>query len=89
MKKINELSLDEFFRRLIFGTEAADISSAQQLILRVFQGKSLSFETTTKWKPYVCRHCRSRVTDCHPKEHHSTAGKTVESESPIRSYVPR
>ena len=38
MKKINELSLEEFLKlmRLIFGTEAA--------ILRAFQGKSLSFE---------------------------------------------
>jgi len=30
--------------RLIFGTEAADLASAQQQILRAFHGKSLSFE---------------------------------------------
>ena len=46
LKKINELSLEKFLKlmRLIFGTEAADLSSVQQQILRVFQSKSLSFE---------------------------------------------
>jgi len=58
LKKINELSLEEFLKvmRLIFGTEAADLSSAEQQILRAFQGKSLSFER----KPYLCQHYRSR-----------------------------
>ena len=42
LENINELSLEEFLKlmRLIVGTEAADLSSAQQQILRAFQGKS-------------------------------------------------
>jgi hypothetical protein len=34
--------------RLIFGSEAADLSSAQQQILRAFQGKNLTFENYTE-----------------------------------------
>jgi hypothetical protein len=49
-KKINELSLEEFLKlmRLIFGSEAADLSLAQQQILRAFQGKNLTFENYTE-----------------------------------------
>ena len=50
LKKINELSLEEFLKlmRLIFGYETADLSSARQQILRTFQGKKLSFENYTE-----------------------------------------
>ena len=46
LKTITELSLEEFLKlmRLIFGTEATDLASAQQQILRAFHGKNLSFE---------------------------------------------
>jgi hypothetical protein len=55
LKKINKLSLEEFLKlmRLIFGTEAADLSSAQRQILRAFQGKNLTFENYSEIKA-VC-----------------------------------
>ena len=70
LKKVEDLSLEEFLKlmRLIFGTEAADLSSAQQHILRAFQCKSLTFENYNQIGAVCLTILQSTETYALPKE---------------------
>jgi len=70
VKKMEDLILEELLKlmRLIFGTEAADLSSAQQQILCAFEGKKLTFENYNEIEAVCLTTLRIPETYAIPKE---------------------
>jgi len=91
LKKIDELSLEKFLKLMRFGTEAADLSSAQKQILRAFHGKNLTFENYNEIEAVCLRILQITEMYALPKEAQKnvTHHQAVDERTSQEPHIPR